>query len=159
MNCSCKLNNRWACLPFRGTWVHHRFLWGSIIRVTRSLVLCVCFVDCCLLFSPFSFGHYVVCSLAFSSSSLLEYYLQTVMYDGWTQTIRMPKVMWALTNICKLNNYHMFGHCIHMFTIFLNINHGRQPLNYFKISKWKGIGVINKDLLTERKSYMCIYLE
>ena len=33
----------------------------SGVRVTRSLVLCVCFVDCCLSFCPFSFGHCVVC--------------------------------------------------------------------------------------------------
>ena len=34
------------------------FQWG---RVTRSLILCVCFVDRCLSFCPFSFGHCVVC--------------------------------------------------------------------------------------------------
>ena len=33
----------------------------SGVRVTRSLVLCVCFVDSCLSFCPFSFGHCVVC--------------------------------------------------------------------------------------------------
>jgi len=33
----------------------------SGVRVTRSLVLCVCFVDRCLPFCPFSFGHYVIC--------------------------------------------------------------------------------------------------
>ena len=32
------------------------------VRVTRSLVLCVCFVDRCLSFCTFSFGHSVVCS-------------------------------------------------------------------------------------------------
>ena len=32
------------------------------VRVTRSLVLCSCFVDRCLSFCPFSFGHCVVCS-------------------------------------------------------------------------------------------------
>jgi hypothetical protein len=32
--------------------------------VTRSLVLCVCFVDRCLSFCFFSFGHCVVCSSA-----------------------------------------------------------------------------------------------
>ena len=32
----------------------------SGVRVIRSLVLCVCFVDCCLSFCPFSFGHCVV---------------------------------------------------------------------------------------------------
>ena len=34
----------------------------SGVRVTRSLVLCVCFVDRCLSFCTFSFGHCVVCS-------------------------------------------------------------------------------------------------
>ena len=34
----------------------------SGVRVTRSLILCVCFVDRCLSFCPFSFGHCVVCS-------------------------------------------------------------------------------------------------
>jgi len=32
----------------------------SGVRVTRSLGLCVCFVDRCLSFCPFSFGHCVV---------------------------------------------------------------------------------------------------
>jgi hypothetical protein len=32
------------------------------VRCTRSLVLCVCFVDRCLSFCTFSFGHCVVCS-------------------------------------------------------------------------------------------------
>jgi hypothetical protein len=34
----------------------------SRVRVTRSIVLCVCFVDRCLSFCTFSFGHYAVCS-------------------------------------------------------------------------------------------------
>ena len=34
----------------------------SGVRVARSLVLCVCFVDRCLSFCPFSLGHCVVCS-------------------------------------------------------------------------------------------------
>ena len=34
----------------------------SGVRVTRSLVLCVCFVDCCLSSCTFSFGHCIVCS-------------------------------------------------------------------------------------------------
>jgi hypothetical protein len=34
----------------------------SGVCVTRSLVLCVCFVDRCLSFCNFSFGHCVVCS-------------------------------------------------------------------------------------------------
>ena len=34
----------------------------SGVCVTRSLVLCICFVDHCLSFCTFSFGHCVVCS-------------------------------------------------------------------------------------------------
>jgi hypothetical protein len=37
-----------------------RFFSG--VRVTRSLALCVCFVDHCLSFCTFSFGYCVVCS-------------------------------------------------------------------------------------------------
>ena len=40
----------------------------SGVRVTRSLVLCVCFVDRCLSFCTFSFGHCDVCS-----SSIYEF--------------------------------------------------------------------------------------
>jgi hypothetical protein len=42
----------------------------SGVRVTRSLVLYVCFVDRCLSFCTFSFGHCVVCS-----SSVYELWL------------------------------------------------------------------------------------
>jgi hypothetical protein len=41
------------------------------VRVTRSLVLCVCFVDRCLSFYAFSFDHCVVCS----SSSIYGFWL------------------------------------------------------------------------------------
>ena len=34
---------------------------SSVVRVTRSLVLCVCFVDRCLSFCTFSFDHCVLC--------------------------------------------------------------------------------------------------
>jgi hypothetical protein len=34
----------------------------SGVRVTGSLLLCVCFVDRCLSLCSFSFGHCVVCS-------------------------------------------------------------------------------------------------
>ena len=37
----------------------------SGVRVTRSLVLCVCFVDRCLSFCPFSYDHYSVCPLVY----------------------------------------------------------------------------------------------
>jgi hypothetical protein len=40
----------------------------SGVHVTRSLVLFVCFVDRCLSFCIFSFGHCVVCSSSISDS-------------------------------------------------------------------------------------------
>ena len=40
------------------------------VHVTRSLVLCVCFVDRCLFFCTFSFGHCAVCF-----SSIYEFWL------------------------------------------------------------------------------------
>jgi hypothetical protein len=45
------------------------------VRVTRSLVLYVCFVDICLSFCSFSFGHCVVCSSSIYEFSLPFWYL------------------------------------------------------------------------------------
>ena len=42
---------------------------GVRVRVPRSLVLCVCFVDRCLFFCSFSFGHCVVCSSSIYTDS------------------------------------------------------------------------------------------
>ena len=49
----------------------------SEVLVTRSLVLCVFFVDRCLSFCPFSFGHYVVCPSSIYGFWLPLWYLQT----------------------------------------------------------------------------------
>jgi hypothetical protein len=51
------------------------------IRVTRSLVLYVCFVDRCLSFCTFSFGHCVVCSSSIYGFWLSLWYLQTLLKD------------------------------------------------------------------------------
>jgi hypothetical protein len=50
----------------------------SGVRVTRSLVLCACFVDCCLSFFPFSFGHCVVCSSSINGFWLPLWYRQAL---------------------------------------------------------------------------------
>ena len=47
------------------------------VPATRYLVLCVCFVDRCLSFCTFSFGHCVVC---YSSNSSCTTHLQTWDY-------------------------------------------------------------------------------
>jgi hypothetical protein len=49
------------------------------VRVTRSLVLYVCFVDRCLSFCTFSFGHCVVCSSSIYGCWLPLWYLQTLL--------------------------------------------------------------------------------
>ena len=51
----------------------------SGVRVTRSLVLYVCFVDRCLAFCIFSFGHCVVCSFSICGFWLPLWYLQTLL--------------------------------------------------------------------------------
>jgi hypothetical protein len=50
----------------------------SGVRVTWSLVLCVCFVDRCLSLCTFSFGHCVVCSFSIYVVWLPLWYLQTL---------------------------------------------------------------------------------
>jgi hypothetical protein len=57
----------------------------SEVPVTRSLVLCVRFVDRCLSFCPFSIGH---CVVGLSNSS----------YKPVTNTA------WVRTRLCKLQN-------------------------------------------------------
>ena len=51
----------------------------SGVRVTRSLVLYVCFVDRCLSFCTFSLGHCVVCSSSTYGFWLPLWYLQTLL--------------------------------------------------------------------------------
>jgi len=54
----------------------------SGVSVTRSLVLCICFVDCCLSFCTFSFGHCVVCPSSMYGFWLPLWYLQTLLKIG-----------------------------------------------------------------------------
>ena len=51
----------------------------SGVRVTRSLVLCVYFVDRCLSCCPFSFGHCVVCPSLIYGFWLPLWYLLTLL--------------------------------------------------------------------------------
>ena len=54
----------------------------SGVRVTRPLDLCVCFVDHCLSFYPFSSGHCVVCSSSIYGFWLPLWYLQTLLLSS-----------------------------------------------------------------------------
>jgi hypothetical protein len=63
----------------------------SGVRVTRSLVLYVCFVDRCLSFCTFSFCHCVVCSSSICGFWLPLWYLQTLLIQYHnTKTTLMP---------------------------------------------------------------------
>ena len=62
----------------RSTLVHLTF---SGVRVTPSLVLCICFVDRCLFFCTFSFVHCVVCSSLIYTFCLPLWFLQTFFYS------------------------------------------------------------------------------
>ena len=55
---------------------HPVFSW---VRVTRTLVLCVCFLDRCLSFCTISFGHCVVCSSSIYEFWLPLWYLQALL--------------------------------------------------------------------------------
>ena len=62
----------------------------SQVRVTRSLALCVCFVDHCVSFCHLSFGHCVVCPSIYGFWLPL-WYLQTLLtmcFKSWN--INMP---------------------------------------------------------------------
>ena len=57
----------------------------SRVRLTRSLVLYVSFVDRCFFGSTFSFGHCVVCSSSIYGFWLPLWYLQTLLHAGASQ--------------------------------------------------------------------------
>ena len=69
---------------------HLSSLWVfSGIRITRSFVLCVCFVDRCLSFCTFSFGHCVVCSFSIYVLWWPHWYLQTLLIGQSTSDVNI----------------------------------------------------------------------
>ena len=54
-----------------------------LLYVTRSLVLCVYFVDRCLSFCTFSFGHCVVCPLSSNSFYYDLFTRSVILYSCW----------------------------------------------------------------------------
>ena len=58
----------------------------SGVRVTRSLILYVCFVDHCLSLCTFSFGHWVVCSSSIYGFWLPLWYLQALFIEMHVQS-------------------------------------------------------------------------
>jgi hypothetical protein len=74
------MTKRDGYMIYRYTTVHVRFpLVFSGVRVTRSLVLCVCCAYHCLSFCTVSFSHCVVCSSSIYGLWLHLLYLQTLL--------------------------------------------------------------------------------
>ena len=96
----------------------------SGVRVTRSLVLYVCFVDRCLSFCTFSFGHCVLCSSIYGFWLLL-WYLQTLLraiYNWHRRHIRGLYV-WVGKYVHNLNIVsHTTGICHHYITSVFHWN-------------------------------------
>jgi hypothetical protein len=69
----------------------------SEVSVTRSLVLYVCFVDRCLSFCTFSFGHCVVCSSSICGFWLRN--LQTLLTTHLRQLFSNKNNDWHLSKI------------------------------------------------------------
>jgi len=59
----------------------------SGVRITRSLVLCVYFVDRCFSFCAFSFGHCLDCSSSIYGFWLPLWYLQSLLSSSVNQDI------------------------------------------------------------------------
>ena len=64
----------------------------------RSLVVCACFVDLCLSFCTFSFGHCVVCSSSIYGFWLPFWYFQTLPTCGYK--------LYQVSSEQRLNRYH-----------------------------------------------------
>jgi hypothetical protein len=79
----------------------------SRVRVTRSLVLYVCFVDHCLSFCTFSFRHCVVCSSSIYGFWLRLWYLQTFLIPS--QPICSFSVCAKIYSRGNINQKHRIG--------------------------------------------------
>ena len=80
----------------------------SVVRVTRSIALCVCFVDRRLTFSFFSFGHCVVCP-SYTDSDYPILYLQTLLINS--------------TNINRINHLSTHLITVHKETMVYDVGH------------------------------------
>jgi hypothetical protein len=96
------------------------------VRVTRSLVLCVCFVDRCLSFCLVSFGHFIVCPPIYGFW-LPRWYLQTRLatiatithQSIFTQTVGSSCYLFSSSNFsCRL---HILLSCFTCVVLYLRI--------------------------------------
>ena len=74
----------------------------SGVRLTRSLLLCVCFVDRCLSFCTFSFDHCVVCPSSIYGFWLHLWYLQILHTDDTQKSASYFDLHLAIDNKGRL---------------------------------------------------------
>ena len=92
----------------------------SGVRVTRSFVLCVCFVDRCLTFCTFNFCHYVVCSSIYGFWLPL-WHLQALL-DNEEQTI--------LHYVAQLKLSSLFDDIVRSILLHMFWQHRIRMMNY-----------------------------
>ena len=76
----------------------------SGVRVTRSLVLYVCFVDRCLSFCTFSCGHCVVCSSIYGFR-LPVWYLQALLVSHRVNFTIITKLQRSYAYVYSVSGY------------------------------------------------------
>jgi hypothetical protein len=81
----------------------------SGVLVMRSLVLYVCFVDRCLPFCTFSFGHCVVCSSSIYGFWLPLWYLQTLLAKLNYQCFCLVVFIFLLLHVYFLYIYNQWN--------------------------------------------------
>jgi hypothetical protein len=93
----------------------------NVVRVTRPLVLCVCFVDPCLSFCTFSFGHCFVCSSSIYRFWLPLWYLLATVLSVLLRYMDSDCPFGIFWPLCCLFFYDIriliaslvsFGHCV-----------------------------------------------
>jgi hypothetical protein len=89
----------------------------SGFRVTRSLVLCVCFVDRCLSFCTFYFGHCVVCSSSIYGFWLPLWYLQTL--PNWYLFKMSKRKQSRIADFFRNTSIHTKPETIYMILIYV----------------------------------------
>ena len=122
----------------------------SGVHVTRSLVLCVCIVDRCLSFCPFSFAHCVACSLIYGfwlpPFGIFKLFLQHNYIMSFSNNV------FHVENIFFLLIY--IG--LYIITIFCSIFGSNSLMNYLFWSPMKTIHFVRCSWLIDIKSVRSI---
>ena len=102
----------------------------SGVRVTRSLVLCVCFVDRCLSFCTFSFGHNVVCSAIYGFWLPLRYGEACLKYVVFLDVLIC--CLYLITN-------HFIYDVFKLWSVIVYITYLHHLFNWVTYNSWRQI--------------------